>query len=73
MGEEAWKLSVEEGKVERTAQVNKLIETVKDMEVKQLEIKQNMEYICEQTQEKYQRSVKTMQDEYQRKLEQEVQ
>ena len=47
------------------------------MEVKQTEIRQNMEEklknIREQTQEKYQRNVKLIQEEYKQKLEQEVQ
>ena len=47
------------------------------MEVKQHEIRQDMEQklrnVQEQTQEKFRKSVKQMQEEYQRKLEQEVQ
>ena len=69
--EEAWRAAVEEGKIERTVQVNKLIEKVKEMEIKQSEIRQNMEEklknIREQPQEKL------MQKEYKRKLEQEIQ
>ena len=54
-----------------------MIERVKGMEVKQHEIRQDIEQklrnVQEQTQEKYQKSVKQMQEEYQMKLEQEVQ
>ena len=59
------------------AQVNQLIEKVKGMEAKQLEIRQDIEQklknIREQMQEKYQRNVQLMQEEYKRKLKQEVQ
>ena len=75
--EQAWKTAIEEEKTEKLAQVNKLIERVKGMEVKQHEIRQDMEQklinVQEQAQERYQRSVKQMQEEYQMKLEQEVQ
>ena len=75
--EHALKITVEEEKTEKIAQVNKLIERVKVMEVKQQEIKQDMEQklknVREQTQEKYQMSVRQMQEEYQKKLEQEIQ
>ena len=75
--EQAWKTAIEEEKTEKLVQVNKLIETVKGMEVKQHKIRQDMEQklrnVQEQTQEKYQKSVKQMQEEYQMKLEQEVQ
>ena len=72
-----WKTAIEEEKSEKLAQVNRLIERVKGMEVKQHEIRQDMEKklrnIQEQAREKYQKSVKQMQEEYQMKLEQEVQ
>ena len=75
--EQAWKAAIEEEKTEKLAQVNKLIEKVKGMEVKQHKIRQDMEQklrnVQEQTQEKYQKSVKQMQEEYQMKLEQEIQ
>ena len=75
--EQAWKTAIEEKKMEKLAQVNKLIERVKGMEVKQHEIRQDMEKklrnVQEQAQEKYQKSVRQMQEEYQMKLEQEVQ
>ena len=75
--EQAWKIASEEEKTEKLAKVNKLIERVKGMEIKQHEIRQDMEQklrnVQEQTQEKYQKSVKQMQEEYQIKLEQEVQ
>ena len=38
---QAWRARIEEEKIEKTTQVNKLIEKVKGMEVKQLEIKQD--------------------------------
>ena len=64
--EQAWKIAIEEEKTEKLAKVNKLIERVKGMEIKQHEIRQDMEQklrnVQEQTQEKYQM-----------KLEQEVQ
>ena len=41
--EQAWKTAIEEEKTEKLAQVNKLIERVKGMEVKQHEIRQDME------------------------------
>ena len=41
--ERAWKTAVEEEKTEKTAQVNHLIEKVKGMEARQLEIRQEME------------------------------
>ena len=41
--EEAWKTAVEEEKTEKTAQVKNLIEKVKGMETKQVEISQDME------------------------------
>ena len=41
--EHAWKVAVEEEILEKLAQVNKLIERVKGMEVKQAEIRQYME------------------------------
>ena len=41
--EKAWKMAVEEEKSEKTAQVNNLIEKVKGMEMKQIEISQDME------------------------------
>ena len=66
--EEAWKTAIEEEKPEKLAQVNKLIERVKEMEVKQHEIRQDMEQklknVPEKTQEKYQKSVKQKQEEY---------
>ena len=75
--EQPWKTAFEEEKMEKLAQVNKLAERVKGMEVKQHEIWQNMEQklrnVQEQAQEKYQKSVKQMQEEYQMKLEQEIQ
>ena len=75
--EQAWKTAIEEEKTEKLAQVNKLIERVKIMEIKQHKIRQAMEQklrnVQEQTQEKCQKSVKQVQEEYQMKLEQEVQ
>ena len=75
--EQAWKIAIEEEKMKKLAQVNKLIERVKGMEIKQHKIRQDMEQklrnVQEPTQEKYQKSVKQMQEEYQMKLEQEVQ
>ena len=75
--EQALKTAIEEEKIEKLAQVNKLAERVKGMEVKQHEIWQDMEQklrnVQEQAQEKYQKSVKQMQEEYQMKLEQEIQ
>ena len=63
--------------MEKLAQVNKLVERVKEMEVKQHKIRQDMEQklrnVQEQAQEKYQKSVRQMQEEYQMKLEHEVQ
>ena len=41
--EHAWKVAVEEEKTEKLAQVNKLIERVKGVAVKQAEIRQYME------------------------------
>ena len=41
--EQAWKTAIEEEKTEKLAQVKKLIERVKGMEVKQHEIRQDME------------------------------
>ena len=38
--EQAWKTAMEEEKLEKLAQVNKLVERVKGMEVKQHEIRQ---------------------------------
>ena len=49
--EHAWKTAVEEEKTEKIAQVNKLIERVKGMEVKQQEIKQDMEQKLKTVQE----------------------
>ena len=43
MQEQAWSAAIEEEKVEKTSQVNKLIEKVKNMELKQMEVKQEME------------------------------
>ena len=64
-------------KMEKLAQVDKLIERVKGMEVKQNEIRQDMEKnlknVQEKTQKKYQKSIKQMQGEYQMRLEQEIQ
>ena len=75
--EQAWKTAIEEEKLEKLAQVNKLVERVKGMEVKQHEIRQDLEKklrnVQEQAQEKYQKIVRQMQEEYQTKLEQEVQ
>ena len=75
--EQAWKTAIEEEKMEKLAQVNKLVERVKGMEVKQHKIRQDMDQklrnVQEQAQEKYQKSVRQMQEEYQMKLEQEVQ
>ena len=75
--EQAWKTAMEEEKLEKLAQVNKLVERVKGMEVKQHEIRQDMEQklrsVQEQAQEKYQKSIRQVQEEYQTKLEQEVQ
>ena len=75
--EQAWRTAIEEEKMEKLAQVNKLMERVKGMEVKQHEIRQDMEQklknVQEQAHEKYQKSVRQMQEEYQMKLEQEVQ
>ena len=41
--EQAWKIAIEEEKTEKLARVNKLIERVKGMEVKQHKIRQDME------------------------------
>ena len=41
--EHAWRTAIKEEKTEKTAQVSQLLERVKDMEAKQLEIKQDME------------------------------
>ena len=75
--EQAWKTAIEEEKLEKLAQVNKLVERVKGMEVKQYEIRQDMEQklknVQELAQEKYQKSIRQMQEEYQIKLEQEIQ
>ena len=75
--EQAWKTAIEEEKTEKLAEVNKLIERVKGMEVKQHEIRQDMEQklknVQEKTQEIYQKSIKQMQEEYQMRLEQEIQ
>ena len=71
--EQAWRTAIEEEKMQKLAQVNKLVEKVKGMEVKQHEIRQDMEQklrtLQEQAQEKYQKSVRQMQEEYQTKLE----
>ena len=57
--------------------MNQLIERVNGMEVKQSEIRQNMEQklkaVQEEAQEIYQKNVKMMQEDYQKRLEQEVQ
>ena len=75
--EQAWRATVEEEKIEKSTQVNKLIEKVKGMEVKQSEIKHEMEKklknLQEQAQERYQRNVQLMQEGYKKKYEQEVQ
>ena len=75
--EQAWKTAIEEEKLEKLDQVNKLVERVKGMEVKQCGIKQDMEQklknVQELAQEKYQKSVRQIQEEYQIKLEQEIQ
>ena len=75
--EQAWRAAVEEEKIEKTTQVNKLIEKVKGMEVKQSEIKHEMEQrlknLQEQAQERYQRNIQLMQEGYKQKYEQEVQ
>ena len=77
MTEQAWKTAIEEEKLEKLAQVNKLVEKVKGIEVKQHEVRQDMEQklrnVQEQAQAKYTKSIKQMQEEYQAKLEQEVQ
>ena len=69
--EQRWKNAVEEEKKEKLAQVNQLIERVNGMEVKQSEIRQNKEQklraVQEKVQEKYQRNVKMMQEDYQKK------
>ena len=76
MTEQAWKTTLETERLEKLDHVNKLMERVKRMEVKQGEIKQDMEKklknVQESAQEKYQKSVTQMQEEYQNKLEQEV-
>ena len=63
VSEQAWKTAVEEEKTEKLAQVNKLIERVKGMEVKQNEIRQDMEQklknVQEKTQKKYQKRGQT--------------
>ena len=75
--EQAWRASVEEENIEKTTQVNKLIEKVKEMEVKQSKIKHEMEQkfknLQEQVQERYQRNVQSMQEGYKKKYEKEVQ
>ena len=57
--EQAWKTAIEEEKMEKLTQVKKLAERVKGMEVKQHEIRQNMEQklrnVQNQAQEKYQK------------------
>ena len=68
---------VKEEKIEKNTQVNKLIEKVKGMEIKQSEIKCEMEQklknLQEQAQERYQRNAQLMQEEYKKKYDQEVQ
>ena len=63
--------------LEKLDQVNKLVEKVKGMEVKQSESKRDMEQRLknaqEIAQEKYQKNVRQIQEEYQIKLEQEIQ
>ena len=75
--EQAWKTTLEAERLEKLEHVNKLLERVKMMEIKQNEIKQDMEKklknVQEIAQEKFQRSVTQMQEDYQNKLEQEVQ
>ena len=41
--EHAWKTAIEKEKIEKIAQVNNLIEKVNGMEIKQQEIRQDME------------------------------
>ena len=75
--EKAWKTAVEEEKSEKTAQVNNLIEKVKGMEMKQVEISQDMERklpkILEQIHERCQKDIQLMQEEFKRKLDREIQ
>ena len=77
MAEQNWKTTLETERLEKLDHVNKLLERVKKMEVKQGEIKQDMEQklkrVQETAQEKFQKSINQMQEEYQYKLEQEVQ
>ena len=77
MAEQAWKTTLEAERLEKLDHVDKLLERVKMMEIKQGEIKQDMEKklknVQETAQEKFQKSVTQMQEEYQNKLEQEVQ
>ena len=77
MTEQAWKTTLEAERLEKLEHVNKLLERVKMMEIRQGEIKQDMEKklknVQEIAQEKFQRSVTQMQEDYQNKLEQEVQ
>ena len=49
--EQAWKTVIEEEKTEKLVQVNTLIEIVKGMEVKQHEIRQDMEQKLRNVQE----------------------
>ena len=74
--EQAWKTALETERLEKLDHVNTLMERVKRMEVKQGEIKQDMEKklknVQESAQEKYQKNVRQMQEEYQNKLEQEA-
>ena len=77
MTEQAWKTTLEAERLEKLEHVNKLLERVKMMEIRQGEIKQDMEKklknVQEIAQEKFQRSITQMQKDYQNKLEQEVQ
>ena len=77
MTEKAWKTTLEAERLEKLEQVNKLLERVKMMEIRQGEIKQDMEKkfknVQEIAQEKFHRSVTQMQEDYQNKLEHEVQ
>ena len=61
MAEQAWKTTLEAERLEKLDHVNKLLERVKMMEIKQGEIKQDMEQklknVQETAQEKFQKSV----------------
>ena len=75
--EQTWRTTMKKEQLEKLDQVNKLVEKIRGMEVKQSEIKQDLEQRLknaqEIAQEKYQKNVRQIQEEYQIKLEQEIQ